>query len=488
MALPRAVQAEVYAGLRQINDDVTAKNLAGAAVQLSRSDVQALADSLRGPLLLAGNPGYDLARQVLNPAIDRHPALIVQPGGVADISRAVAFAAEQGLVVAVKCGGHSFAGKSTCEGGLQIDLSRFRHVQVDAGKQLAQVSGGSLLGAMDHETMAHGLVTTAGTVSHTGVGGLATGGGFGRLARRFGLALDNIASVDVVTGDGSILYADSEQNPDLYWGVRGAGSNFGVVTRFAFHLHPVQRRVMGGSLTFGPELRRQVLEFYAEHCANFPDELYVDCTSGFTPDKQQPFTSLHLCYSGPAKSYDTVMAPIRGLGKPVRDTVKSIDYVAEQRRYDLTDPRAMVTYVKGGYVSEIPAALVNAILDGLEPDPERYTRVYFQHSGGAIGRVAADATAFPHRYAIANMLPMINYPPTADVPRHVAWLKQYWKTLEPFTHGFYTVEADQQSAAEFNSNYLDNYPRLLAAKRRYDPKNLFRLNANITPEAAGGAV
>ena len=246
-AVAAAIPANrIWASLRhsptQVSADINAVTGDGAQVTLKQSAVQELSDSLRGQLLLPGNEAYEEARLLLNPSFDKHPALVVQPTGVADISNAVSFANDYALLVAVKCGGHSASGASTCDAGMQIDLSRFRAVRVDPHARTARVAGGSLLGELDHETMAHGLVTTAGTVSHTGVGGLSLGGGFGRLARRYGLTLDNILEFDVVTPDGRLRRAAPDENPDLYWALRGGGGNFGVVTSFQFKLHPKQRK------------------------------------------------------------------------------------------------------------------------------------------------------------------------------------------------------------------------------------------------------
>ncbi len=249
----------------KITGDVAAIRSGGGATTLAASDLQQLKDSLRGPLLLPGDPGYDVARHVRNQSIDKHPALIIQPSGAADVRTAVDFAREKDLLLAVKCGGHSYAGKSTCEGGMQIDLSSMRGVRVDPASRRAWVAGGSLLGELDHETMSLGLVTTAGTVSHTGVGGLTLGRGFGRLARRFGLALDNVKSVDIVNADGQLRHASAEENQDLYWAVRGGGGNFGVVTAFEFGLHPMQRQVIGGAMIFPLRPRARVADRLLRH-------------------------------------------------------------------------------------------------------------------------------------------------------------------------------------------------------------------------------
>jgi len=261
--------------MTKVNGDVLAVTGQGAEVSLLASELQELKDALRGRLLLSGNDGYDAARRVLNASIDRYPALVVQPSGSADVMTAVNFAEAHSLLLAVKCGGHSPSGKSTCQNGMQIDLSSFRSARVDLPASTCHVAGGSLLRDLDHEAMAHGLVTTAGTVSHTGVGGLTTGGGFGRLARRFGLARDNLESVDVVTADGQLVHASEQQNADLFWGVCGGGGNFGVVTDFEFNLHPMSRKVVAGNVMFPVSEMKNVLSFYSDYAASCPEELWT---------------------------------------------------------------------------------------------------------------------------------------------------------------------------------------------------------------------
>jgi FAD/FMN-containing dehydrogenase len=444
--------------------------------------VQQLADSLRGNLLLPGVPAYDEARRVRNAQIDKHPALIVQPRGASDVSAAVQFARTPNLLVAVKCGGHSPAGKSTCEGGMQIDLSLLRGVSVDAEARIARVAGGSLLGDLDQEAMAHGLVTTAGTVSHTGVGGLTLGGGFGRLARRFGLALDNVRAVEIVTADGAIRRANAHENVDLFWGVRGGGGNFGVVTAFDFALHPMQRQVIGGAIMFPRSQVKDVLGFYADYEGEAPEELALDAlvTSNvkFTGANGVGFT---LCYSGPANRAEEILRRIRSVGKPVLDKVSTLDYVALQRAGDETEQRAIGSYTKTGYVQKISPQLINAIIEGFDEHPERSTIVGFQQLGGAIARVPPNATAFPFREVHATALLLADWPATVDPEPHLKSLRQFWKTLAPYTYGFYTNDAVEETQKQVDDNYLGNYPRLVKLKNKYDPTNLFRLNANVRP-------
>ncbi len=461
--------------------DIAAITGGGAAITLEKIAVQELRDSLRGALLLAGDPGYDEARRVLNESINKHPALIVQPTGVADIRNAVTFARERELLLAVKCGGHSTSGKSTCDGGMQIDLSRFRAARVDPIAQRAYVAGGSLLGEMDHEAMAFGLVTTAGTVSHTGIGGLTLGGGFGRLARRFGLALDNIRAVDIVTADGRLLHASAKENMDLYWGVRGGGGNFGIVTGFEFGLHPMQSQITGGDVIFPIARARELLEFYGDFSTNAPDELYADCFMVAPIGGKPGVVGISVCHSGSAEQAEKMLAPLRKLGTPIADTIKAQEYVAIQRSSDRSDPRYEGAYMKEGFIRDFQGSMVNTLMDGFQQDPGRGTSVYFQHAGGAIGRVAPDATAFAHRHVKHGMFSIVSWKLDSDPAPHIRYIKDYWATLEPFTRGRYTNSIGDEPQKLVSDNYGVALPRLRALKKKYDPGNLFRLNANIEP-------
>ena len=465
---------------RLLAADIEAVTGRGTATTLARDDLQALRDSLRGPLLLPGNTAYDDARRVVNEAIDRHPALVVQASGAADVRTAVRFARAHDLLLAVKCGGHAHGGQATCDGGLQLDLSRFHGVRIDTSSQTAYVAGGSLLGELDHEAMACGLVTTAGTVSRTGVGGLTLGGGFGRLARRFGLALDNVKAVDLVTADGQLVHASVHENPDLFWGVRGGGGNFGVVTEFQFALHPMQRQVIAGNVVFPIARARELLGFYRDFSLHAPDELYTDCVISAVPGKDGVFV-IQAVYSGTATQADTVLAPLHKLGTPIANTIRSKDYVDVQRAGDRTDPRTENAYGRSGFVDGFKAGLEAAIMDGFEPRPDRQTLLFFQHAGGAIGRVAPDATAFPHRRGTHNMLLRISWPLEQAGTQHARYGEDYWRSLQRFTDGWYTNEVSDESPDIVEGNYQANLKRLQALKNKHDPGNLFRLNANVRP-------
>lgn len=331
--------------------------------------------------------------------------------------------------------------------------------------------------------MAAGLVTTAGTVSHTGVGGLTTAGGFGRVGRRFGLALDNVKSVDIVTADGELLHANAEENEDLFWGIRGGGGNFGVVTNFEFALHPMQRTVVGGDLIFPGSMIREVFDVYREYGVSASDELYCDVFAASAMEGTDSIVALHTCWSGPDKDTERVLAPFYAIGKPIVDTIKAWDYVELQRSADNTEPRNDASYMKAGFINEISDSLIDAISDGLEPQDRRAVILYCQQSGGAIGRVPVEATAFAHRKSIANMFVIVQWPNEDEPQPHVDYIRRYWRTLERYTDGYYTVDTYDESREVRHANYQVNFPRLLDLKKKYDPSNLFRLNANINPNA-----
>ncbi|HVF17655.1 MAG TPA: FAD-binding protein [Steroidobacteraceae bacterium] len=369
---------------------------------------------------------------------------------------------------------------------MQIDLSNFRGVRVDAAARRASVAGGTLLGQVDHETSVHGLVTPLGTVSHTGVGGLTLGGGFGRIARRFGMAIDNLEAVDVVTADGRLVHASASENPDLFWGVRGGSGNFGVVANFDFRLHPMQRQVVVGLVTYPLTRAHDVLSMWADYAPRAPDELYMDPIMQLPPGNAPGNIMLEVCYSGAQENAEKALAPIRKLGTPERDNIKLMDYVQAQRANDATDSRAIASYLKSGFIPNMPKALVSALVEGFEPDPRRATLVFFQHCGGACSRVSDDATAFAHRYALGNMMAVTAWPIGEQDPTpHIEATRRHWKTLEPFTRGFYVNDmAREVTAKDINQNYRGNHAKLVTLKAKYDPANLFRLNANVQPSKA----
>src|SRR5210317_341739 len=458
--------------------DIEAITGEGTEVTLPQAAVQELSDSLKGRLLLPGSQAYDEARTVLNPSFDKYPALVVQPTGAADVQNAVTFARENNLLLAVKCGGHSAAGLSSCDKGLQIDLSQLRHARVDRAAKTARIAGGSLLGELDYEAMAHGLVTTAGTVSHTGVGGLTLGGGFGRLGRRFGMSIDNVLEMDIVTPDGKLRRVGPDSDPDLYWALRGGGGNFGVVTSFLFQLHEMQRDVVTGYIAYPLSEARQVLNFHAEYSQKVPDEMSIGASIGSRLG-DEPGVGLSFVWSGDPAGAEKYIEPMRKAGTVVFESIKTMDYVAVQRSGDIDDTRAFTGYMKSGFIKSISADLVDAVVDNFEAHPDRATRFIFTHSSGAIGRVGNSETAFSHRDANYGLLSFVSWKTGEDGAEHEKYIKSHWSNVDPFTSGFYVNDQFDQPQEMVSTTYRENFPRLLKIKQHYDPTNLFRLNANI---------
>ena len=485
VSLPGMRNAYAVVSTSQV-PDVAAITGDGREITLRGADIRDLAAKMRGAVLLNGDAGYDQARLILNPSFDKHPALIAQPGSAQDVQTAVNFARAHNLLVAVKCGGHSHSGLSTCDRGMQIDLSGLRAVRVDAKARRVSVAGGTLLGQVDHEALAQGLVTPLGTVSHTGVGGLTLGGGFGRVARKFGMAIDNLESIDVVTADGQLRHTSATENPELFWGLRGGGGNFGVVTNFEFRLHPMQREVVAGTLTFPIARAHDVLSMFGEYAPAAPDELYMDPVMAIPPGGAPGAISVEVCYCGPHQDAERALAPLRKLGTPDKDTIKAVDYVEVQRWNDTGDSRAVGSYLKGGFITQMPDKLVAAMVDGFEGNPGRITLLFFQHCGGATSRQSEGATAFAQRDSLANVMTVAGWRQGAGDPaEHIQATRRYWATLEPFTRGFYVNDLAQEvTAKDINSNYRGNHARLVALKKKYDPTNLFRLNANVQPHSS----
>ena len=470
-----------YRGDNKTLASINAVSNLGGEVSLDATILAELGNSIAGNLLFPGSDGYEQARLVRNRMVDKYPALVVQCTDSRDISEVVNFAHHYQLLTAVKCGGHNIAGNGTCDGGILIDLSPIQGVQVDPKRRIAQVAGGSLLGALDEQSQAHGLVTTAGTVSHTGVGGLTLGGGFGRLARRFALTSDNVLGVDIVTADGRLKRASAEENTDLYWAVRGGGGNFGVVSSFDFQLHSLPHQVVGGEIYYPYDQAKEVIKFYAEYCQEMPDDLYVDLVIFAPPFGLPDALYLNVCYSGPLDKAETVLAPLRRVVKPTKDELKLVDYVELQKSSDDNDPRGTGQHLKSGLIKGISTALIDTLVDNLESDLFRGSMAFFQQAGGAISRIETQSTAFPHRYASHNLSIGAVWPHGVDPEPHSVWADNYWHKVKGFTEGFYTNDAYDIDAALAESNYLVNHDRLVEVKTKYDPTNLFRVNTNIKP-------
>ena len=485
LPLSQALGAGIAARLTEIVTDVEVATRAGGKTVVSRSALKEFQASLRGELLLAGSPGYDDARRVFNAMFDRRPALIARCWGAGDVKNAVDFARGNDLLVAVKAGGHSISGKSACEGGFTIDLAPMRGVRVDPAAKRARAQGGALLGDLDSECQQFALATTAGTVSHTGVGGLTLGGGVGRLARRFGMTCDNVLSFDVITADGAFRRASADENPDLYWGLRGGGGNFGVVTSFEYRLHDLGPKVLAGQVAWPPAQARDLVDFYGAFSAAAPNELSVDLLT-FARAGMPPTVTVTFCYSGDLAEGERVLAPLLAFGAPTRSRMAPIDYAALQRLGDSTYGSQQY-YSGGGMLPELSQGAVDILLDRLDTlageirGADRGMMIGFQLVGGAIAEPAPDAMAYPHRTTKYDFVLASAWTDPGDSEANVAHMRGLNAMMKPHTIGAYSnFQGDEDDLAALRA-YRGNLERMVALKNRYDPANLFRLNTNVKP-------
>lgn len=476
-ALAAGVATSLPAFSRNTSRRIDAVTGSGEQVSLERAAVKELAGSLAGDLLLPQDAGYDSARRVWNGMIDRHPALIVRCRNSGDVANAVTFAGERDLLVAVKGGGHSYPGKSSCDGGMMIDLSAMHAVDVSADARTARVDGGALLGHLDGATFPHGLATTTGIVSHTGCGGFTLGGGLGRTDRRHGLAVDNVLAATIVTADGRILRASDEENPDLYWAIRGGGGNFGVVTEFVYRLHPFNPEVYGGTLFFGFDQARDLLRFWAEFNQTLPDEANVE-PIWFVGEDGMRMIIVEVVWCGSHDAGERVLAPLLDFGKRAGGELAPMDYSQFQTKDDAYLGHGKLNYLKSGFVVELGEDAIDAIVENYEGDV--LPSGWFQHQGGAMNRIAPADTAFVHRDVEVNLGISSTWTDPAESEQRIAAIRRYYEALRPFMKGYYT-NLNEESEQKTWGNFGENYPRLVEIKKRYDPANLFRLNANIRP-------
>ena len=444
-----------------------------------------------GEILRPGDPGYDAARSIWNGTIDRRPAFICRCRTTAEVADAVRFAADSGLLLAVRAGGHSIPGWSVCEGGLMIDLSLMKGIAVDAGRLVATAEPGLLWADYDAAVQDHGLASPGGEISHTGVAGLTLGGGIGWLSRRFGLACDNLLAAEVVLADGSVVNASEHENPELFWGLRGGGGNFGVVTRFTFRLHPVPP-MMAGFVMYPAEQAVEVLANFEAVSRQAPDELSLMAAlltappAPFVPEglRLKPVVAVAACHVGPVQEGTAAVAPLRAFGKPALDTFGIQHYVDIQRWFDDSVPHGLHYHVRSEWLKQLDSDAIAELvaMGGRRSSP--LSQVLVRRMGGATARVPADATAFRFRHA-AHMLTIaaVWAPSDAEPERHRDWCRASWAAMRPSSAGggyvnHLTDEGDERVREAYGA---DTWARLVTVKRRYDPGNLFRMNQNIPP-------
>ena len=463
--------------------------LQGGVRTLIRSDLNDLKSALQGALLLPSDDGYDDARRLVNTRFDGHPAFIVQASGATDVALAVAFARENCLLLAVKGGGHSQFGVSTCEAGMMLDLNMLRGIRVDAAARRAWVAGATLTGLIDHETGARGLAVPLGGESTVGIGGLALGGGIGKLSRRFGLTLDAIRAVEIVSAEGKVRRLSERDNPDLFWAVRGGGGNFGVATAFEFELHPIPGQVFAGSISFPFEQARQVLAAYGDYSSAAPNALYVELYLAARANPAASQLRFNICFSGSPAEVERALRPVRRFGDVLRDDVKAVSYPVAQKlnAHAAARPNAAAVatdfYGQAAFLEGFGEPLAEAIVESLASYPECHVNMLFIQAGGAISQRPIAATAFSHRGASHDMAFAASWNSRDGAERQLTSARQIWAHLQPFARGFYVNDmAGAVTPSEVAANYGANAARLSAIKTQWDPQNLFRLNANILPK------
>ncbi|HET9255186.1 MAG TPA: FAD-binding oxidoreductase [Pseudonocardiaceae bacterium] len=452
--------------------------------------IEKLRTEFRGALLRPGEQGYDEARRIWNGAIDRHPALIARCAGADDVITAVRFARERDLLVSVKGGGHAVAGHAVCDDGLVIDLSLMNGVRVDPVARIATGAGGALWSDLDRETQHFGLATVGGIVSHTGIGGLTLGGGLGHLMRRFGLTVDNLQAVELVTADARRLRVDTDTEPELFWGLRGGGGNFGIATALSYRLHQVGPLVLGGRILWPLADAPAVLRAVAGFVAAAPDELNVIMRLGlapplpFVPAEQygKPVLGLEIVWYGQHAEGQRVLAPLRAIGCPIADLVRPVPYLFVQSQADAGNPHGRHYYWRSQRIPVLTDDVVDVLLGHTESitSPMSYIGCFVM--GGAVTRVDPEATAVGRRDPGFEINAVSAWSPSdPDGERHVAWVREFWAAMRPHSTGVYANFISDEDAAGVAWSYGSRLKRLTALKDQYDPANVFRRNANIKP-------
>lgn len=458
---------------------------AQGSTELNDAAVASFAARMQGPVLLGGDPGYDDARTIWNAMIDRRPALIARCTNVADVQTAVGFAREHDLLLSIKGGGHNVAGKAVCNGGLMIDLSLMKGIQVDPATRTVRAEGGVTWGEFDAATVAHGLAMTGGFVASTGIAGLTLGGGFGFLMRKFGMTCDNLRSAQIVTADGQVLTASADEHPELFWALRGGGGNFGVVTSFEFGLHPIPPAMLAGFIVHPAARARDAWNLHRELTANAPEELATYYALGSAPDGT-PIVAFIVCYNGPVAEGEKVLAPYRSFGSPLSDGVQPMPYTAVQGFGDPLHPWGRRNYWKSSFLPELSDGAIDALIEHHATMPKPFTAVAIEHLGGAISRVPVDATAFSERNHAYNVIVDGQWIDPAEDAESVGWVRGCWEALQPFaSESVYVNYLDDGEEARVTAAYgAKNFARLASVKREYDPGNLFRVNFNVAPAGA----
>lgn len=448
------------------------------------SRVVDLSGRFSGRLLLPEDPAWDVARRVHNGFVDKRPALVAQCRGSADIALAIRFARDAGLPIAVRGGGHNVGGRSTIDDGLLIDLSPMQYVHVDHAARRARAAGGTLWGQFNRETQVHGLATTGGVVSSTGVGGLTLGGGLGWLMPKHGMALDNVASAEVVLADGSVVRAAADENPDLYWAVRGGGGNFGVASSFEFRLHPVGPMVNGGLVAWPVDRARDVLKLYREMAGDATDDLMLVAALITGPDAATKLVAIAAGHFGDKASAEKTLQRIKSFGQPAMDAMGPLPYADLNAMLDASYPAGARNYWKSHFCDDLADGAIDAIVEAYMRCPSPMGQVVVEHFHGAATRVPATDTAYALRSSGFNVLVLSQWKEASEDASGQAWAQSSYASLAPFTgpsRYLNYLDRDDVDDGALAAAYGPNVRRLQAIKRKYDPDNVFRQNVNIQP-------
>jgi FAD/FMN-containing dehydrogenase len=449
-------------------------------VAVDKATIEAFRNEFRGQALRPGDACYDSARRIWNASIDKYPGLIARCSGAADVVLAVKFARTNNLLVAVKSGGHNVAGRSLCDDGIVIDLSAMNAVSVEPELRKVSVQAGALLGDIDRETHLHGLAVPAGLVSKTGIAGLTLGGGTGWLVRKYGLTCDNLLSCEVVTAKGEVVSANEKTNADLFWGLRGGGGNFGVVTSFLFQAHPVSA-VLGGPVIFARDQAATVLRFYRDFMASAPEELTAYAGLVSTPD-HMPAVGVMACYCGDPSKGERVLKPLRTFASPLFDAIQLMPYPVMQKLADEFNPDNAHNYWRSTFLKKLSDEAIDLIIDYGNRAESPLANTIIQLYSGAMSRVGCADTAFAHRQAEYNVMIETTWIDSAESNKHIAWARAFSEALKPYSSNAYLLNyLGDEGPDVVRRAFGSNYARLAELKAKYDPTNFFSLNQNIEP-------
>jgi len=468
------------------------KALSGDDTSISISVVEKFIGGLRGPGLLPQDDDYEESRKIWNGMIDRKPALIVRCQGVSDVIDCVNFARENEILTSVKGGGHNIAGNAVCEGGLMIDLSMMKSVRVDPDNFLAHAEPGVSLGELDHETQAFGLAAPAGIVTTTGIAGLTLGGGFGWTSRKFGLTCDNLLSVQIVTAEGKLIKASENENPDLFWGVRGGGGNFGIVTSFEYKLFPHGPIVTAGLRFHSFEKARDVLSFYSDYSKEVPDEVTMIAVvrtapaAPFLPESVhgKPVAVIGYCYSGSIEEGEKYARPIKELDSVVADLIQPMKFTDLQSMLDAGQPKGWNYYWKAENIAELTDDAIDTIISHTSNFTSPTTLVALFQMRGAVSRIGENDTAYSHRDAAIALNINASWTDPSEAEKHIKWTRDFWRSMQPFSTGgaYINFQSQDEGEERVQATYgQEKLEKLVKLKNKYDPRNLFRLNQNIKP-------